>query len=91
MANEFPDILSSYKQYVADHKVGQSQSGSRLIPRTVVDRNLTDLIGVFRRMVQAGADIGATCNNISMQGVPPQNNSVDPERRKAIFNFEFSL
>jgi hypothetical protein len=67
--------------------------GSRLVPAKVIEKNLTDLLGVYRNIldddtVPGSILIGGTSNNVSFAsvGVDPSRNAVLPAWRESLFS-----
>lgn len=69
--------------------VSQSQLGSRLIPKDVPLRNNTELVNIFRKVVNLGHDFLGTAVDASRFADATEHTSVDPVRRLAAFSAIF--
>jgi hypothetical protein len=69
--------------------VSQSQLGSRLIPKEVLLHNSTELVNIFRKVVNLGHDFLGTAVDASRFADATQYTSVDPARRLAAFSAIF--
>lgn len=85
--DEFPTFYDSYKSYnIPSESVGETQLGSRLIPRDVIINNGTDLINIFRSVVSQGVVWSGTAVNVSRHANETEHTSVDPARRNAVYS-----
>lgn len=84
---EFPTFLDSYNAYDPPWNVSEEQLGGRLIPRSLLENNLTALVEAERKIIDiapAGSIISAVCVNVSVANA--SMNSVNPAWRTAIFD-----
>ena len=83
---EFLTYYDSYKSYDPPWNVSQYQIGGRLIPRSLVENNVSALVQAERQII--GSGIGAimtgVCLNVSVAN--PAINSVNPYWRTAMFD-----
>jgi hypothetical protein len=70
--------------------ISQYQFGSRLIPKTVLLRNNTELTKIFREVIRLGYVFLGTAVDVSQHGGIAGDTSVDPSRRKAAFSAIFA-
>ncbi|KAL8951590.1 MAG: hypothetical protein Q9222_002445 [Ikaeria aurantiellina] len=84
--NEFPTYFDSYQWYDPPSNVSQYQIGGRLIPRSLVQENVSALIQAERQIVSSsiGAVLSGVCVNVSV--ADPTMNSVNPYWRTALFD-----
>ena len=89
--NEYPNFYDSYKAYnaVIPKNVSQSQLGSRLIPKDLLLQNNTELVNIFRKVVDLGHDFLATAVDASRFEDANRHTSVNPARRLAAFSAIF--
>jgi hypothetical protein len=89
--DEYSSFYDSYKAYnmMLPKNVSQSQLGSRLIPRDVLLQNNTELVNIFRKVVNLGHDFLGTAADASKFADENQHTSVDPARRLAAFSAIF--
>jgi hypothetical protein len=69
--------------------VSQSQLGSRLIQKEVLLKNNSELVNIFRKVVNLGHDFLGTAVDASQFADATQHTSVDPARRLAAFSAIF--
>ena len=83
---EFPTYYDSYKAYNPPWNVSQYQIGGRLIPRSLVENNVSALVQAERQII--GKDpafiMSGVCVNVSVPN--PNINSVNPYWRTALFD-----
>jgi len=89
--DEYPNFYDSYKAYNAmiPKNVSQSQLGSRLVPKDLLLQNNTELVNIFRKVVDLGHDFLATAVDASKFEEANSHTSVDPARRMAAFSAIF--
>jgi hypothetical protein len=89
--DEYPSFYDSYKAYnmMLPKNVSQSQLGSRLIPKEVLLQKNTELVNIFRKVVNLGHDFLGTAVDASKFEDAAQHTSVDPARRLAAFSAIF--
>ena len=83
---EFPTYYDSYKAYDPPWNVSQYQIGGRLIPRSLVEDNISALVQAERKIMNSGigAIMSGVCLNVSVPD--PTVNSVNPYWRTAMFD-----
>jgi len=69
--------------------VSQNQLGSRLIPKELLLHNNTELVNIFRKVVDLGHDFLGTAVDASGSADATKHTSVDPARRLAAFSAIF--
>lgn len=69
--------------------ISQSQLGSRLIPKEVLLQKKTELVKIFRKVVDLGHDFLGTAVDASRFADAIQHISVDPARCLAAFSAIF--
>jgi hypothetical protein len=74
---------------VLPKNVSQSQLGSRLIPKEILIHNNTELVNIFRKVVDLGHDFLGTAVDASEFASDTEHTSVDPARRSAAFSAIF--
>ena len=83
---EYPTYYDSYKSFDPPWNVSQYQIGGRLIPRSLVEKNVSAFVQVERQII--GSDpsfiMSGVCLNISVSN--PKINSVNPLWRTALFD-----
>ena len=84
--DEFSTFYQSFKMYNPPTNVSQLQIGGRLIPRSLVENNISALVRAERRIIDSGvgAILSGVCVNVSIAN--PAINSVNPYWRTAIFD-----
>ncbi|KAL8728061.1 MAG: hypothetical protein Q9166_005661 [cf. Caloplaca sp. 2 TL-2023] len=84
--DEFPTFYDSYKSYNVPVNVSQLQIGGRLIPRSLVENNISTLIQAEQSIVGSGigAILSGVCINVSV--ADPAINSINPVWRTALFD-----
>jgi hypothetical protein len=89
--DEYPSFYDSYKAYnmMLPKNVSQSQLGSRLIPKEVLLQKNTELVNIFRKVVNLGHDFLGTAVDASRFADENHYTSVDPARRLAAFSAIF--
>jgi hypothetical protein len=88
---EYSSFYDSYKAYnvMLPKNVSQSQLGSRLIPKEVLLQNNSELVNIFRKIVDLGHDFLGTAVDGSKFANENHHTSVDPARRLAAFSAIF--
>ncbi|KAL6720635.1 hypothetical protein ACLMJK_002560 [Lecanora helva] len=86
LVDEYPTFYDSYKSYDPPVNVSQYQIGGRLIPRTLVQKNISALVSAERSILGSGsvAFISGVCVNVSV--TDPTMNSVNPIWRTSLFD-----
>ncbi|KAL8906001.1 MAG: hypothetical protein Q9207_002286 [Kuettlingeria erythrocarpa] len=83
---EFPTYYDSYSSFDPPWNVSNYQIGGRLIPRSLVQNNISALVQAERQIIGSGigAIMSGVCLNVSVSN--SAINSVNPEWRTAIFD-----
>lgn len=83
---QFSGYLSQYNTMQSPVPVGVTQTGGRLIPRSVVEKNNKELIAVFRKIVENGAYVNTLAVNVSKKVAGDVYNAVLPAWRDALLS-----
>ncbi|KAL9027762.1 MAG: hypothetical protein Q9196_003766, partial [Gyalolechia fulgens] len=83
---EFPTYYDSYNSFKTPWNVSQHQLGGRLIPRSLVQQNVSALVEAERKIIGAspGIIMSGVCVNVSVAN--PAMNSVNPYWRTSLFD-----
>lgn len=81
---QFPGYLAQYTTMQQPIPVGITQTGGRLIPRSVVEKSNEELIAVFRNIVEHGGYINSLAVNVSKKVAGDVYNAVLPAWRDAL-------
>ncbi|KAI4146181.1 MAG: hypothetical protein LQ341_002161 [Variospora aurantia] len=84
--DEFPTFHDSYRSYNFPVNVSQLQIGGRLIPRSLVQNNISSLLHAQRSILGAGigAIVTGVCVNVSV--ADPAVNAVNPVWRTSLYD-----
>lgn len=83
---QFPGYLAQYTTMQKPVPVGVTQTGGRLIPRSVVENNNEELIAVFRNIIEHGAYVNTIAINVSKKVAGDVYNAVLPAWRDALLS-----
>lgn len=88
--DEFESYLDVYHAVVPFNNVTNYNIGGRLIPRSLVETNMTSLMTTLKYLVSEGAGVSGVSVNVSSYpfGV---SNSVNPVWRESIYSFTLGL
>jgi hypothetical protein len=78
---QFPGFLQEFNAMAYDTAVANGQLGGRFIPRSVVEKNTTELIAAYRYITERGAVLAGIAVNVSREVVGDVWNSVNPKWR----------
>ncbi|KAI4173735.1 MAG: hypothetical protein LQ343_002738 [Gyalolechia ehrenbergii] len=83
---EFPTYYDSYNSFDPPWNVSQYQIGGRLIPRSLVQQNVSALVEAERQIIggSPGIIMSGVCVNVSVAN--PAMNSVNPYWRTSLFD-----
>ncbi|OQE42363.1 hypothetical protein PENCOP_c004G01683 [Penicillium coprophilum] len=84
--DDFPTYYDAFQMTSPPDNITDQLLGGRLIPRTVVERNLPDLIAIFRNIVERNAGFLISGIMVNSSQVAYPNNSVNPAWRDALMD-----
>lgn len=87
---QFPGYLIQYSTMQKPVPIGVTQTGGRLIPRSVVEKNSEELMAAFRYIVESGAFVNTIALNVSKKVAGDVYNAVLPAWRDALLSVVIS-
>ncbi|KAI2710302.1 CAZyme family AA7 [Penicillium roqueforti] len=84
--NGFPTYYDAYQMMSLPDNITDQLAGGRLIPRSVVEQNLGELVNTFRNVVERNAGVLISGVMVNSSRVAYPNNSVNPAWRDALMN-----
>ncbi|KAJ5787630.1 hypothetical protein N7457_002620 [Penicillium paradoxum] len=85
-ANDFPTYHDAYETMNQPNNITDQLIGGRLIPRTVVDHNLSGLVTMFRNVVERNAGFLISGVGVNSSRTVHPDNGVNPVWRDATMN-----
>ena len=83
---EFPTFHSAYQKMNPPENITDELLGGRLIPRSVVQQNLTEVVSAFRAIVEKDTGLVISGVMVNSSRVAYPNNSVNPAWRDALMS-----
>lgn len=83
---QYDTFLDAYKATTPACNVSQTNIGSRLVPRSLVQQNSSALVEAIRSITNSGATIKSTGLNVSQSVPSPDSNAVNPYWRNALLD-----
>ncbi|KAJ5824917.1 hypothetical protein N7447_007257 [Penicillium robsamsonii] len=84
--DDFPTYYDAFQTMSPPDNITDQLLGGRLIPRSVVEQNLTDLTTTFRDIVERNTGLLISGITVNSSRVPYPDNSVNPAWRDALMN-----
>ena len=82
--NDFPTYYDAYQMMSPPDNITDQLAGGRLIPRSVIEQNLGDLVNIFRNTVERNAGFLISGVMVNSSRVAYPDNSVNPAWRDAL-------
>jgi hypothetical protein len=83
---EFPTFHNAYQKMNPPENITDELLGGRLIPRSVVQQNLTEVVSAFRAIVEKDTGLVISGVMVNSSRVAYPNNSVNPAWRDALMS-----
>ncbi|OGE47982.1 hypothetical protein PENARI_c034G07316 [Penicillium arizonense] len=83
---EFPTFHDAYQKMNPPENITDELLGGRLIPRSVVQQNLTEVVSAFREIVEKDTGLVISGVMVNSSRVAYPNNSVNPAWRDALMS-----